>query len=234
MVNLDSFHITQKWSPQFPERIQLYSLATPNGVKVSAMLEETELAYEAHKVDFATADQKSSEFLSLNPNGKIPAIIDPNGPNGQPLPLWESGAILIYLAEKVGKFMTDHPARKYETLQWLMWQMGALGPMGGQVGFFNKFAGKDYEDRRPFEKYRDEVRRLLGVLDQRLEGREFTMGDEYTIADISCWPWIRNLDGFYEAGEHIELATRKNVVRWMETCLARPASQKAINIPARD
>lgn len=234
MTSLSDFLITKKWPAQFPDRIQLYSLPTPNGIKVSAMLEETGLPYEAHKVDFGTSDQLSPEFLSLNPNNKIPAIIDPDGPGGKPFPLWESGAILIYLGEKTGKFLPADAAGKHETIQWVMWQMGGLGPMSGQVGFFNKFGGKDYEDRRPFERYRDEVKRLLGVLDQRLEGREFIMGDDYTIADITSWPWIRNLNGFYEAGEHIELESRKNVMRWAETCMARPASLKAVNIPARD
>lgn len=234
MTSISSFQITQKWPAKFTDRIQLYSLPTPNGIKVSAMLEETGLPYEAHKVDFASNDQLTPEFLSLNPNNKIPAILDPNGPNGEPLVLWESGAILIYLAEKSGKFLPADPADKFEAVQWVMWQMSGLGPMSGQVGFFNKFAGKDYEDRRPFERYRDEVRRLLGVLDQRLEGRDYIMGDDYTIADITSWPWIRNLNGFYEAGEHVELDSRKNVVRWAEACMARPASLKAINIPARD
>lgn len=234
MTELSSFQITQKWPAQYPDRIQLYSLPTPNGVKVSAMLEETGLAYEPHLVSFATNDQVTPEFLSLNPNNKIPAIIDPNGPDGKPLPLWESGAILIYLAEKTGNFLTDSASGKHETIQWLMWQMGGLGPMTGQVGFFNIFAGKDYEDRRPFERYRDEVKRLLGVLDQRLQDREFIMGDDYTIADIASWPWVRNIDGFYEAADHVELETRPNVVRWLETCKARPASEKAINIPVRD
>lgn len=234
MTALSDFQITQKWPAQFPDRIQLYSLPTPNGIKVSAMLEETGLAYEPHLVNFGTNDQMTPEFLSLNPNNKIPAMIDPDGPGGKPLALWESGAILIYLAEKTGKFLPADPAAKYEAIQWVMWQMGGLGPMSGQVGFFHKFAGKDYEDRRPFERYRDEVKRLLGVLDQRLEGREFVMGDEYTIADMTSWPWLRAIDGFYGAGEHVDLASRKNVQRWMEVCMARPASEKAVNIPARD
>ncbi|SHL43742.1 glutathione binding-like protein [Roseibium suaedae] len=233
MTDLSMFPITGKWPAKNPEVIQLYSLPTPNGIKVSAMLEESGLAYEPHLVDFGSNDQMSPEFLSLNPNNKIPAILDPNGPGGKPLGLWESGAILIYLAEKSGKFLSQDPADKYETIQWLMWQMGGFGPMSGQLGFFHKFAGREFEDRRPFERYRDEVKRLLGVLDQRLEGRAFIMGDEYTIADMASWPWVRTISGFYEAGEHVDLASRKNVVRWFETCLARPASEKATNIPAR-
>ncbi|WP_299810937.1 glutathione binding-like protein [uncultured Roseibium sp.] len=234
MSDLSEFQITRKWPPRHPDRIQLYSLPTPNGIKVSAMLEETGLAYEAHKVDFASNDQTSPEFLSLNPNNKIPAMIDPNGPDGKPLPLWESGAMLIYLGEKSGKLLPADPALRAETMQWLMWQMGGLGPMAGQLGFFHKFAGRDYEDRRPFERYRDEVKRLLGVLDRHLNTRDFIVGSDYTIADIAAWPWIRNLGGFYEAGEVLGLADFKNVMRWLDTCMRRPASERAVNIPARD
>ncbi|MBD8892951.1 glutathione S-transferase C-terminal domain-containing protein [Roseibium litorale] len=233
MTDLSMFPITAKWPAKNPDVIQLYSLPTPNGIKVSAMLEETGLAYEPHLVDFGSNDQMSPAFLSLNPNNKIPAILDPNGPDGKPLGLWESGAILIYLAEKSGQFLSKDPAGKYETIQWLMWQMGGFGPMSGQLGFFHKFAGREYEDRRPFERYRDEVKRLLNVLDQRLEGRDFIMGGDYTIADIASWPWVRTISGFYEAGEHVDLDSRKNVLRWYEACLARPASEKATNIPAR-
>ncbi|WP_305989141.1 glutathione binding-like protein [Roseibium sp. MMSF_3544] len=234
MTALSDFPITKKWPAQYPDRLQLYSLPTPNGIKVSAMLEETGLAYEPHKVDFATSDQTSPEFLSLNPNNKIPAIIDPDGPGGKPLALWESGAILIYLAEKTGKFLPEDPGEKYQAIQWVMWQMGGFGPMTGQLGFFHKFAGKEYEDRRPFERYRDEVKRLLKVLNAQLEGREFIMGDEYSIADITSWPWARNINGFYEAADVVGYHDFENVVRWVETCAARPASQKAVNIPARD
>ena len=234
MPSLTDFDITRKWPAQHPDWIQLYSLPTPNGIKVSAMLEETGLPYEAHKVDFGTNDQMSPEFLSLNPNNKIPAIIDPNGPDGEPLPLWESGAILIYLADKSGKLMPSDPAGRYQAVQWLMWQMGGFGPMTGQLGFFHKFAGKDYEDRRPFERYRDEVKRLLGVLDRQLEGKEFILGSEFTIADIATWPWARNINGFYEAGEVTGYADFTNVVRWVEACTERPASTKAINIPPRN
>ncbi|MGH1367125.1 MAG: glutathione binding-like protein [Maritimibacter sp.] len=229
---LNDFEITQKWPAKDPSIIQLYSLPTPNGVKASAMLEECGLPYEAHLVSFGTNDQMSPEFLSLNPNNKIPAIIDPNGPNGAPLPLWESGAILIYLAEKTGKFLSKDPAEKYETLQWLMWQMGGVGPMFGQLGFFHKFAGAAYEDKRPFERYRDESLRLLSVLETRLEGRAYVMGDEYTIADIALWPWIRSLVGFYEATELLGLDKSPNIMRWYDACSKRPASEKAANIPA--
>ncbi|MES0809685.1 glutathione S-transferase N-terminal domain-containing protein [Roseibium sp. SCPC15] len=233
MTALSDFQITRKWPAQYPDRIQLYSLPTPNGIKVSAMLEETGLPYEPHLVDFGSGDQHSPEFLSLNPNNKIPAMIDPNGPDGKPLALWESGAILLYLAEKSGKLVPKDPAARYEAIQWVMWQMGGLGPMTGQLGFFHKFAGKEYEDRRPFERYRDEVIRLLGVLDRQLEGQEYIVGNEYSIADITCWPWARNINGFYEAAEVVGYQNFKNVVRWVDTCLSRPASEKSINIPAR-
>ena len=188
--------ITQKWPAQHPDRLQLYSLNTPNGVKASIMLEETGLPYEAHLVSFERNDQLSSAFLSLNPNNKIPAIIDPNGPGGQPLALFESGAILLYLAEKTGHFLSQDAALRYETIQWLMFQVGGIGPMFGQLGFFNKFAGKDYEDKRPRDRYAAEARRLLAVLNQRLEGRTWIMGDDYTIADIAIFPWVRNLIGY--------------------------------------
>ncbi|EFO34531.1 glutathione S-transferase family protein [Roseibium sp. TrichSKD4] len=234
MPALTDFQITRKWPAQYPDRIQLYSLPTPNGIKVSAMLEETGLPYEPHLVDFGSNDQTSPEFLSLNPNNKIPAIIDPNGPNGEPLGLWESGAILIYLADKFGKLLAKDGAERNEAIQWLMWQMGGFGPMSGQLGFFHKFAGKDYEDRRPFERYRDEVKRLLRVLDQHLEGRDYITGSNYSIADIASWPWVGTINGFYEAADQVDLGARKNVMRWYEACANRPASQKAINIPARD
>jgi GSH-dependent disulfide-bond oxidoreductase len=231
--DLSAFPITRKWPAKHPERIQLYSLPTPNGVKVSVMLEETGLPYEPHLVRFDTNDQTSPEFLSLNPNGKIPAIIDPQGPGGKPLPLFESGAILIYLADKSGKFMPRDQARRYETIQWLMFQMGGIGPMFGQVGFFNKFAGKDYEDKRPRDRYVAEARRLLGVLDGRLADREWTMGDEYTIADMATLPWVRNLVGFYEAGELVGFADFVHVKRALDAFVARPAVVRALDIPSR-
>jgi len=233
-IALGAFPITHKWPPKNPDVLQLYSLPTPNGIKVSAMLEETGLPYEPHLVSFSTNDQMSPEFLSLNPNNKIPAIIDPNGPGRKPLPLWESGAILLYLGEKTGKFLSKDPAERYRTIQWLMFQMGGIGPFFGQVGFFYKFAGKDYEDKRPLQRYLDESKRLLGVLDGRLEGRDFIMGKDYTIADIASWPWVRGLVGFYGAGAEVEFDKFVNVGRWLEACANRPASLKAINIPKRD
>lgn len=233
MTALDSFPVTRKWPAQHPERLQLYSLPTPNGVKVSIMLEETGLPYEAHLVSFDTSDQLSPEFLSLNPNNKIPAIIDPDGPNGKPLALFESGAILIYLAEKTGQFIPADASLRYETIQWLMFQMGGIGPMFGQVGFFHKFAGKDYEDKRPRDRYVAESRRLLGVLDKRLADREWIMGSAYTIADIATLPWVRNLIGFYGAGDLVGFADFPHVGRVLDKFVARPAVAKGLDIPSR-
>ncbi len=188
MHDLSRFAITQKWPASYPDRLQLYSLPTPNGVKVSIMLEEIGLPYEPHLVSFESNDQLSEEFLSLNPNNKIPAILDPDGPGGEPLALFESGAILLYLAEKTGQLIPEDPAARYETIQWLMFQMGGIGPMFGQLGFFHKFAGKDYEDKRPRDRYLAETQRLLGVLEKRLEGRDWLMGGRYSIADIATFP----------------------------------------------
>ena len=227
-----SHPITAKWPARHPERLQLYSLATPNGAKVSIALEEMQLPYEAHLVSFATNDQFSPEFLSLAPNNKIPAILDPNGPGGQPLVLFESGAILIYLAEKTGQFLPQDPAARYETLQWLMWQMGGVGPMFGQLGFFHKFAGKDYEDKRPRERYVAESRRLLGVLERRLTGRDWVMGSHYTIADMAIFPWVRNLVEFYGAGELVGWGDFPQVQRVLAAFVARPAVQRGLHIPA--
>jgi GST-like protein len=231
---LSAFPITEKWPAQHPERLQLYSLPTPNGVKVSIALEETGLPYEPHLVSFETQDQVSPEFRSLNPNNKIPAIIDPNGPGGKPLALFESGAILIYLADKTGKLLPKDPAARYEAIQWLMFQMGGIGPMFGQVGFFHKFAGKAYEDKRPRDRYIEESKRLLRVLDQRLEGRAWLMGDDYTIADIATFPWVRNLIGFYEAGDLVGIADFPQVTRVLEAFIARPAVVAGLGIPRRN
>ena len=233
MSDLSAFAITRKWPAQHPERLQLYSLPTPNGVKVSIMLEETGLAYEPHLVSFDSNDQFSPEFLSLNPNNKIPAILDPNGPGGEPLALFESGAILLYLAEKTGQLLAQAPARRYQTLQWLMFQMGGIGPMFGQLGFFHKFAGRDYADKRPRDRYVYESARLLGVLDQHLQDRDWMMGQDYSIADIALFPWVRNLVGFYEAGELVQFERFANVRRVLDAFLARPAVQRGLSIPAR-
>jgi len=234
MADLSAFPITRKWPARHPERLQLYSLPTPNGQKVSIMLEETGLPYEPHRVGFDTNDQLSPEFLSLNPNNKIPAILDPDGPGGRPLPLFESGAILFYLAQKTGQFIPPDPAGRYETLQWLMFQMGGIGPFFGQVGFFSKFAGKDYEDKRPRDRYVAEAKRLLAVLEQRLTGRSWIMGDACTIADIAVFPWVRTLINFYEAGELVGIAGFPNVTRVLEAFTARPAVIRGSEIPRRD
>ncbi|MGF6724001.1 GST-like protein [Paraburkholderia sp. GAS41] len=233
MTDLSAFPITARWPAQHPERLQLYSLPTPNGVKVSVMLEETGLAYEPHLVRFDTNDQMTPEFMSLNPNNKIPAIIDPNGPDGKPLALFESGAILIYLADKTGQFIPQDAAGRYETIQWLMFQMGGVGPMFGQLGFFHKFAGKEYEDKRPRDRYVAESKRLLGVLEQRLTGRAWIMGDAYTIADMATFPWVRNLVGFYEAADLVGIADFPNVKRVLDAFVARPAVVRGLDSPKR-
>ena len=233
MSNLSSFEITNRWPAQNPDLIQLYSLTTPNGVKVSIMLEETGLPYEAHLVNFGTDDQITPEFLSLSPNNKIPAIIDPNGPDGKPLPLWESGAILIYLAEKTGKFLSNDPVTRYKTLQWLMFQMGGIGPMFGQLGFFHKFAGKDIEDPRPKDRYVAETARLLKVMDAQLEGQDWVVGD-YSIADIAIAPWLRTVLDFYEAAHLVGWDDLKNVPAYLDRFLERPAVQKGLVNPPRD
>ena len=233
MADLSAFPITRRWPAKNPDVIQLYSLPTPNGVKISIALEELELPYEPHLVDFGKNDQQTPEFLSLNPNGKIPAMIDPNGPDGKPIALFESGAMLVYLAEKTGKLMPSDAAGRYETIQWVFFQMAAIGPMFGQVGFFHKFAGKEYEDKRPLKRYVDESKRLLGVLESRLKDRQWLMGDLYTIADIATLGWVRNLIGFYGAGDLVEFNSFPAVGKWLERGLARPAVQRGLNIPAR-
>jgi GSH-dependent disulfide-bond oxidoreductase len=232
MADLSQFPITTRWPAAYPDRLQLYSVPTPNGVKVSTMLQETGLPYEPHFINIGENESWTPEFLSLNPNGKIPAIIDPDGPGGQPLGLFESGAILIYLAEKTGQFLPADPAARYQVIQWLMWQMGGLGPMFGQVGFFHKFAGREFEDKRPLQRYVAESKRLLGVLETRLEGRDWIM-DDYSIADIATLGWVRNLITFYEARALVDYDGLTNVPAWLERGLARPAVQRGLAIPAR-
>lgn len=231
MTDLSAFPITKKWPAQHPDRLQLYSLPTPNGVKASIMLEETGVPYEVHRVAFDKNDQLTPEFMSLNPNNKIPAIIDPDGPGGQPLALFESGAILIYLADKTGQLLSKEGAARYETLQWLMFQMGGVGPMFGQLGFFHKFAGKEFEDKRPRDRYVAETKRLLGVLNQRMEGRDWIMGKDYSIADIAIWPWVRVVAGFYGAGELVEYDKFPEVARAVKAFEARPAVARGLLIP---
>lgn len=229
--SLSDFPITERWPAQHPDRLQLYSLPTPNGVKVSIMLEEIGLPYEVHKIDFGQDDQHTPAFLSLNPNGKIPVILDPDGPGGKPLALFESGAILHYLAEKTGKLLPTDPAERWHAMQWVFFQVGHVGPMFGQVGFFNKFAGREWEDKRPLQRYVDESKRLLGVMDQHLTGREWFVGSDFSIADVSILGWVRNLIGFYEAGELVDFPRYIAVAAWLERGLARPAVQRGLAIP---
>src|ERR1700757_1247740 len=233
MIDPHSFPILRRWPAERPDELQLFSLNTPNGVKVSIMLEEIGLPYEAHLVDIMKNESATPEFLSLNPNGKIPAIIDPDGPGGKPLGLFESGAILQYLAEKTCRLLPQDPARRYQTIQWLHFQMGGIGPMFGQLGFFNKFAGKEISDKRPLERYVAESKRLLGVMETRLEGRQWIMDDEYSIADISMLGWVRNLIGFYGARELVAFDGFKQVSAWLDRGLARPAVERGLNIPKR-
>jgi GST-like protein len=233
MTDLSAFPVTRKWPARHPDRLQLYSLPTPNGVKVSIMLEEMGLPYEAHLVSFETNDQLSPEFVATFPNNKIPAILDPNGPGGKPLALFESGAILLYLAEKSGQLIPLDAAARYETIQWLMFQMGGIGPMFGQLGFFTIFAGKDYEDKRPRDRYVAESRRLLGVLNQRLEHRAWVMGEAYTIADIAIFPWVRNLIERYHAGDLVGMQDFAHVTRALAAFVARPAVQRGLTVPQR-
>jgi GST-like protein len=233
MSDLAAFPITRKWPAQHPERLQLYSLPTPNGVKVAIMLEETGLPYEAHAVRFDRNEQTSPEFLSANPNNKIPVILDPQGPGGQPLVLFESGAILIYLAEKTGRFMPQDPVGRYQTLQWLMFQMGGVGPMFGQLGFFHRMAGKEIEDKRPRDRYVVETQRLLGVLNLRLQHQAWVVSDEYSIADMAIFPWVRTLVSFYEAGDLVGMDRFPTVTRALQAFLARPAVVRGLNIPER-
>jgi len=230
MALLSEFPVTRRWPASHPERLQLYSVPSPNGVKISIMLEEIGLPYEPHRIPFGEAGTRSPEYLSLNPYGKIPAIIDPDGPDGRPLPLFESGAILLYLADKTGLLLPAHPNRRWEAIQWLFWQMAFVGPMFGQVGYFYRFDGKAIEDPRPLEHYAEESKRLLGVLDQRLEGREWVM-DDYSIADISLLGWVRNLIGYYQAGDLVGFDDYGHVAKWLERGLARPAVQRGLKIP---
>jgi GST-like protein len=232
MNALDAFPITRRWPAEHPDRLQLYSLNTPNGVKVSIMLEETGLPYEPHMIDIGKNETWTPEFLSLNPNGKIPAVIDPDGPGGKPLGLFESGAILLYLADRTGRLMPADPARRWETIQWLFFQMAAVGPMFGQVGYFSRFAGKAIEDKRPLQRYVDESKRLLGVLEGRLQGRDWIM-DEYSVADVATLGWVRNLVTFYEARELVAFDSLARVPAWLERGLARPAVKRGLEIPKR-
>ena len=232
MAFVSDHAINSRWPAKNPEILQLYSFPTPNGVKVSIALEEIGLPYEAHTVKLN--ETTTPEFLSLNPNNKIPAIIDPDGPDGEPLALWESGAILQYLAEKTDTLLPTDASEKAQVLQWLMFQMGGIGPMFGQYGYFNVFAGSEIEDPRPRERYQQEGRRLLAVLENRLADRTYLVGEQYTIADIAIWPWIRAAKVFYKAEEDFGYDGLPNVVRWWEHCMARPASERGLVVPDRD
>ncbi len=232
MTDLSAFPITKRWPPRNPEAIQLYSFPTPNGVKASIALEEMGLDYDPHTVTLADADVKSAEFLSLNPNNKIPAIIDPKGPDGAPITLFESGAILIYLAEKTGQLLPTSGQGRASTLQWLMFQMGGVGPMFGQMGFFVKFKGAEVDDPRPRERYVDEAKRLLAVVEKQLEGKEWLTGT-YSIADIAVAPWLRALD-FYGAKDMVGWSDHTNTVAYLDRFLARPAVQRGLVQPPRE
>ncbi len=234
MADLSTFPITARWPAQHPDRIQLYSINSPNGVKASIMLEETGLPYDAHLVDITKNESRLPEYLSLNPYGKIPAIIDPDGPGGKPLGMFESGAILIYLADKTGKFMPTDPARRWEAMQWVFLQMAAIGPMFGQVGYFNKFAGREIADKRPLQHYVAESKRLLSILESRLATRAWLMGDDYTIVDIATVGWVRNLVTFYEARDLVDFDGLRNVPAWLDRAIARPAVARGLMIPARN
>jgi GST-like protein len=225
--------VARRWPPVRPDTIQLYSFPTPNGVKVSIALEELGLPYDAHTVHIGRGDQTSPEFLALNPNNKIPAIIDPNGPGGVPVTLWESGAILVYLAEKAGALLPADPAGRWQVMQWLMFQMGGIGPMFGQLGFFHAMGGKEIEDKRPRDRYVAEATRLLGVLDAQLTGRDWVAG-AYSIADIAIAPWVRTLRDFYKAGDLVGLEARTNVNAWLARFEERPAVQRGMVVPPRD
>jgi GST-like protein len=233
MSKLDQFPIARRWPATNPDIIQLYGLPTPNGVKVSIALEEMALPYEPHAVDIMKNESWTEEYLALNPNGKIPAIIDPDGPDGKPIGLFESNAILLYLAEKTGKLIPADRAGKLEVRQWLFLQAAHIGPMFGQVGFFHKFAGKDIEDKRPRDRFVAESKRLLTLLEDRLTGREWLVGEDFSIVECATLGWVRNLVGFYEAGELVDYAALKQVPRWLDACLARPAVQRGLVIPAR-
>lgn len=230
MTSLQDHPISRQWPPQHRERLQLYTAPTPNGLKVSVMLEETAIAYEAHTIDLGNHEQRLPAFAALNPNHKIPAIWDPMGPGGEPLALFESGAILMYLAEKSGQLLPIDATQRYETLQWVMWQMAGLGPMCGQLGFFYCYGGKDYEDKRPLMRYVGEVQRLLHVLDARLDTRQWIMGRDYTIADIAVLPWVRALSAHYRADALLELPRFANVQRVLQAWLDRPPVQQALQL----
>ena len=232
MSDLATFPVNRRWPAAHPDRIQYYGLPTPNGVKVSIALEELELPYEAHLVDFSHNDQKSAEFLSLNTNGKIPAILDPNGPGGQPVAAWESGAILTYLADKAGRLIPSDPAGRAQVLTWVWWQVGGLGPKAGQLNFFAAMGGKDWEDKRPRDRYAEETRRLLGVLDGQLAGREWIAGG-YSIADIACIGWVRAMRKLDREPGLVGFGRFGSLEDCLDSALERRAVQRGLDIAER-
>lgn len=232
MPDLSAFPITRRWPPAHPDRLQLYTLGTPNGLKASIALEEAGLPYEAHRVDFGRGDQLTPEFLSLNPNNKIPAILDPNGPGEKPLALFESGAILLYVAEKSGRLLPSDPHLRWQAVQWLMFQMGGVGPMFGQLGWFHKFDGRHIEDRRGHERYRAETARLLRVLEGALAGRDWIAG-EFSVADIAIVPWLNGLD-FYGVKDIVGWSELVHVPAWVARFMDRPGVQRGLTVPGPD
>ena len=232
MADLSAFPITRRWAPRDPSVLQLYSYPTPNGVKVSIALEETGLAYEPHRVTLSEADVKSEAFTSLNPNGKIPAIVDPDGPGGAPIGLFESGAILLYLGQKTGRLMGSDAAEAARVTQWVMWQMGGLGPMLGQLGYFVKFAGAEIDDPRPRERYVAEAKRLLGAFAGALGRRDWIAGD-YSMADIAIAPWLNALS-FYGARDVVEWDDHPVLQTYLDRFTAREAVQRGMAIPPRE
>lgn len=217
-----------------PNRLNLFSLATPNGQKVSVALEEMGLDYEAHRIDILKGDQFTEEFVRLNPNSKIPALYDPQGPDGEPLSIMESGAILIYLAEKSGKFLPQDSRQRNVTLQWLFFQVGHIGPMFGQFGHFYKYAKEQCDHPYPVKRYTDEAKRLLKVLDRRLEESSWIAGAEYSIADMAIFPWVECLRRHYEASDQLNLDSYTRVIQWLETCLERPGVKKGMGVCGLD
>lgn len=232
MTDLSDFPITRKWPATRPDVIQLYSFPTPNGRKIAMALEEMGLDYEPHRVALSDENVRSPEFLSLNPNNKIPAIIDPNGPDGAPIGIFESGAILLYLADKSGKLIPSDMRGRMKVTQWLMWQMAGQGPMFGQLGFFFKFKGTEIEDPRPGQRYIDEGKRLLSVLDKALDGKQW-IADDFSIADIAIAPWLVALE-YYGVNDRLGLDSFSNVNAYQERFLDRPAIQRGLNVPPRE
>ena len=212
------------------EKLQLYSLATPNGQKVSIALEEMELEYDAHKINILEGEQFADSFVKINPNSKIPALVDPVGDNGEPLAIMESGAILLYLAEKHQKFLPKSPADRSRVLQWLFFQVGGVGPMFGQFGHFYKYAKDKGDHPYPVKRYSEETKRLLEVMDGQLAQRDYLTGDTISIADFATAPWVMALDGFYEASEHLDLNSFDKVCSWVDRCNRRKGFQKGLKV----